>query len=94
MSPLERLPPGRAGGAYDPQGSMDYTVRIRQTPSGEWTASAEGMPGCAAKGNSREVVLEEMKKAINLYVQGLLEEAIDEPNEGETQQAEVVTLSV
>jgi predicted RNase H-like HicB family nuclease len=73
---------------------MDYTVRIRQSPGGEWTASAEGMPGCAAKASSREAVLEEMKKAINLYVQGLLEEAIDEPNEADTQKAEVVTLSV
>ena len=72
---------------------MDYTVRLRRAGDGSWIASAEGMPGCAVRGPSREAVLDEIKKAINLYVQGLLEEAIDEPGDaaGET---EVVTLSV
>jgi predicted RNase H-like HicB family nuclease len=73
---------------------MDYTVRVRQTSERAWTASAEGMPGCTVKANSREQVLEEMKTAINLYVQGLLEEAIDQPEDAGDSPAEVVTLSV
>ena len=72
---------------------MDYTVRLRHLASGAWTASAEGMPGCAATGPTREAVLEEMKTAINLYVQGLLEEAIDDPGNPDD-AGELVTLSV
>jgi predicted RNase H-like HicB family nuclease len=71
---------------------MDYAVRVRQSAGGEWVASAEGMPGCTVKARSREDVLEDMKRAINLYVQGLLEEAIDDP--GDADGGEVVTLSV
>jgi predicted RNase H-like HicB family nuclease len=71
---------------------VEYAVRVRQTTNGAWTASADGLPGCTVKGASREAVLDEMKKAINLYVQGLLEEAIEEPaQEGE---GELVVLSV
>ena len=50
------------------------------------------MPGCTVKGQSREAVLDEMRKAINMYVAGLLEEGIDEPEDGD--QGEVVTLSL
>jgi predicted RNase H-like HicB family nuclease len=71
---------------------MDYRVRVRQAGNGEWVASAEGMPGCTVKGQSREAVLDEMRKAINMYVAGLLEEGIDEPEDGD--QGEVVTLSL
>jgi predicted RNase H-like HicB family nuclease len=71
---------------------MEYTVRLRQAREGEWTASAQGMPGCTVKAASRDAALDEMRKAINLYVQGLLEEAIDQP-EG-TDEGELVTLSV
>ena len=71
---------------------MDYTVRLHQTHEGGWTASAEGMPGCTVKARSREAVLDEMRTAINLYVQGLLEEAIDQPDDAGAD--EVVTLSV
>lgn len=71
---------------------MDYRVRVGQNASGEWVASAEGMPGCTVKAQSREAVLEEMRKAIDMYVQGLLEEGIDEPEDGD--QGEVLTLSL
>jgi predicted RNase H-like HicB family nuclease len=71
---------------------MEYRARVRQTASGEWTASAEGMPGCAAKAESREAVLDEIRKAINLYVQGLLEEAIDQPEDPDA--GELVSVTV
>ena len=71
---------------------MDYAVWLRQAADGSWTAWAEGMPGCAVRGASRESVLVEMRKAINLYVQGLLEEAIDQPPEAD--EGELVTVTV
>ncbi len=71
---------------------MEYRVRVRQGGSGEWVASAEGMPGCTVKAGSREAVLNEMRKAINMYVAGLLEEGIAQPEDGD--EGEVVSLSL
>ena len=73
---------------------MEYTVLLRRGVDGGWRASAEGLPGCTVRARSREAALDEIRTAINLYVQGLLEESIDEPGEVEGEPLESVTVSV
>ena len=74
---------------------MDYTVHLRRHTDGTWTAVADSMPGCAARARSREAALDEIRRAIKMYVEGLLEERTedeDATDEGvETTESVVVS---
>ena len=72
---------------------MDYTVQLRRHTDGTWTAVAESMPGCAARARSREAALDEIRKAIKMYIEGLLEERTDDATDEGVEAAESVVVS-
>ena len=73
---------------------MDYSVVLRRRAQGDWLASVDSLPGCAVRARSREAALEEIRAAIEMYIQGLFEEAIEEPSAADVESVESVVVQV
>ena len=63
---------------------MRFTVLLSQSPNGEgYWAMVPALPGCFSAGDTFEGTLENVKEAITLHTQGVLEEGDDLPEEGD-----------
>jgi predicted RNase H-like HicB family nuclease len=56
---------------------MKYRVTIEQDEDGIFVAEVPALPGCISQGKTRTEALENVKEAIELYLESL--EAHDEP---------------
>lgn len=54
-----------------------YRVLLEQDEDGKFTATVPELPGCISSGNSRDEALENVKEAIEAYIESL--EKHDEP---------------
>ena len=57
---------------------MRYMVVVERGET-SWGAHAPDLPGCIAVGESREEVLELIREAIDLHIEGLVEDGVDVP---------------
>jgi predicted RNase H-like HicB family nuclease len=73
---------------------MDYPVVLKRRADGDWLASAESLPGCTVRVRSRDEALEQIRGAIQMYIQSLLEEAIDDADNTAAETVEQVTVQV
>jgi predicted RNase H-like HicB family nuclease len=73
---------------------MDYPVVLKRRAQGEWVASVESLPGCSVRAGSRDAALEQIRAAIEMYIQGLFEEAIEMPGDQAAEQVESVIVQV
>ena len=48
---------------------MQIRVRLEPSEEGGYTALVPALPGCISEGDSREQALENIKEAINLYLE-------------------------
>lgn len=48
---------------------MRYTVVLQREPDGGFVASVPALPGCVSQGNSRDEALENIREAVELYVE-------------------------
>ena len=48
---------------------MKYTVILEREADGGYVASVPVLPGCVSQGDTREEVLENIREAIDLYVE-------------------------
>ena len=48
---------------------MKIRVRLEPSEEGGYTALVPALPGCISEGDSREQALENIKEAINLYLE-------------------------
>ena len=48
---------------------MKIRVRLEASDEGGYTAVVPALPGCISEGNSREQALQNIKEAINLYLE-------------------------
>lgn len=63
---------------------MRFTVLLSKSPNGEgYWAMVPAFPGCFSAGDTFEGTLENVKDAITLHAQGVLEEGDDLPEEGD-----------
>jgi predicted RNase H-like HicB family nuclease len=65
-------------------------VLIYTDENGEWCASCPSLPGCHSQGETREEALENIKEAIQLYIEVLEEDGLPVPPD----TYEMVTLEV
>jgi predicted RNase H-like HicB family nuclease len=64
---------------------MRYTVILEQGED-SWGAHVPDLPGCVAAGDTRDEVLRLIREAIELHIEGLLQEGLPVPepkSEGE-----------
>ena len=64
---------------------MIYTVQLFAEPEGGFSVLVPGLPGCVSQGETREEAIENVKEAIQLY----LEVARDMAAEGESVEVSV-----
>lgn len=63
---------------------MRYTVLISKSPSGQgYWAMVPALPGCFSNGDTFEVVQANVKTAIKLHIQGMVEDGEEPPSEGD-----------
>jgi len=68
---------------------MRYMVVVERGEK-SWGAHVPDLPGCIAAGESREEVLELIREAIDLHIEGLVEDGADVPEpRSETEFVEV-----
>lgn len=48
---------------------MRYTVVLEQEPDGGYVASVPALPGCVSQGDTRQAALDNIREAIELYVE-------------------------
>jgi len=48
---------------------MKIRIRLEPSEEGGYTALVPALPGCISEGDSREQALENIKEAINLYLE-------------------------
>jgi predicted RNase H-like HicB family nuclease len=48
---------------------MRYTVILEQEPDGGYVVSVPALPGCVSQGDTRTEALENIREAIEVYVQ-------------------------
>ena len=57
---------------------MKYTIVVEQTPR-NYSAYAPDLPGCVATGSTRDDVISEMRSAISMHIESLLENSESVP---------------
>ena len=60
---------------------MVYTVIIEKGRESGYMAYAPALKGCVSQGETREQVLENIKEAIEVYVEALIEDGLPVPTE-------------
>lgn len=56
-------------------------VVVYQGEDGYWVAECPSLPGCVSQGMTREVAIENIKEAINCYINALKEDNLPIPEE-------------
>ena len=60
---------------------MKYTVIIEQGRESGYVAYAPALKGCVSQGETREEALRNIKEAIEVYLEALLEDGLPVPTE-------------
>ena len=60
---------------------MGYTVILQQEPDGGYVVCVPALPGCVTQGDSREEALENIREAIELYIEDCIEAGDPVPKE-------------
>ena len=60
---------------------MIYTVIVEKGRESGYIAYAPALRGCVSQGKTREQVLENVKEAMEVYVEALLEDGLPVPTE-------------
>lgn len=68
---------------------MKYTVVLQQEPDGGYVATVPALPGCVSQGDSREEALRNIKEAIDLYLEDVLDAGEAIPSESGREYVEV-----
>jgi predicted RNase H-like HicB family nuclease len=68
---------------------MGYTVILEQEADGGYVAFAPAMPGCVTQGDSREEMLDNIREAIQVYIEDCRESGEPVPTEDGKEFVEV-----
>ena len=68
---------------------MKYTVIIEKGQESGYVAYVPALKGCVSQGETREETLENIKEAIEVYLEALLEDGLPVPTEAGREVLEV-----
>jgi predicted RNase H-like HicB family nuclease len=68
---------------------MTYTVLIRAGNESGYVATVPALPGCVSQGKTRRQALRNIREAIEVYIESLLEDGLPVPVQTDTQLVEV-----
>ncbi|ABD40144.1 protein of unknown function UPF0150 [Methanospirillum hungatei JF-1] len=69
--------------------TLKFKVELIQEPDGGYIAHVPALPGCHTQGDSFDEVIENVKDAIQLYMDVLSEESTISPTNSQSQIVEV-----
>jgi predicted RNase H-like HicB family nuclease len=58
---------------------MKYTVVIREGNESGYVATVPALPGCVSQGRTRQAALRNVKEAIEVYIESLVEDGLAVP---------------
>jgi antitoxin HicB len=70
---------------------MKYTVVIRPGNDSGFVATVPALPGCLSQGRTRTQTLRNIREAIELYIESLMEDGLPVPTQAAT---EIVDIKV
>ncbi len=68
---------------------MTYTVLIRAGNETGYVATVPALPGCVSQGKTRRQALRNIREAIEVYIESLLEDGLPVPVQDDVQLVEV-----
>lgn len=68
---------------------MTYTVIIRQGNERGFVAMVPALPGCVSQGRTRRETVRNIKEAIELYVESLLDDGLPVPTQVGREEVDV-----
>lgn len=68
---------------------MGYTVVLQRESDGGYVASVPVLPGCVSQGDTREQALQNVREAIELYIEDCIDAGDDVPEQDETEFVEL-----
>ena len=68
---------------------MRYTVILEQGRESGYVAVCPALPGCVSQGRTRRAVLKNIREAIEVYIEALLEDGLPVPIEQGRETVEV-----
>ena len=68
---------------------MKYTVLLRHGDESGYVASVPVLPGCVSQGQTKRETLRNIKEAIAVYIEALLEDGLPVPTEAGKEVVEV-----
>lgn len=68
--------------------TLRYVVLVEEGPA-SWGAHVPDLPGCVAVGRTREEVLDEIRSAIALHIEGLRADGADVPTPSDSEIVEI-----
>jgi predicted RNase H-like HicB family nuclease len=66
-----------------------FNIRLIPEDDGRWTAEVPALPGCATWGSTRDQAIERITEAIELYLEVLIEEGKQVPDDDREDYARV-----
>ena len=59
---------------------MIFKIFLEKSDEGGYTATVPSLPGCISEGDTKEEAIENIKEAIELYLESDVEISADNPN--------------
>lgn len=72
-------------------GALRYTVIVTRGNESGFVASVPALPGCVSQGRTPKQTLSNIKEAVSVYIESLVEDGLPVPNEVDR---EVVSVEV
>lgn len=72
---------------------MKYNVLLRRGNESGYVATVPALPGCVSQGPTKRQALRNIKEAIGLYIETLLEDGLPVPTEAGKELVEVEVLA-
>ena len=68
---------------------MKYTVLLRPGNESGYVATVPVLPGCVSQGQTKREALRNIKDAISMYIEALLEDGLQVPTEAAKELVEI-----
>ena len=69
--------------------NLRYTVILEEGREGGFVAICPALPGCVSQGNSRQEALGNIREAVEVYIEALLEDGLPVPVEEGRETVEI-----
>jgi predicted RNase H-like HicB family nuclease len=72
---------------------MKYTVLLRRGNESGYVATVPTLPGCVSQGQTKREALKNIKEAMEVYIETLLEDGLPVPTEAGKELVEIEVLA-